>query len=202
MLHLQQPVLVATPDSVADSANVGSTAARTDAIHIANGDGGTMSWTAAKVLNRPWFSLSASAGTGAADIVLTLHPDTLSVGTKTDTVVISSPDANNGPIKVPVILRIRQPVLSVTPTSLLDSAPQGAGSKLRTLSVTNPGGGVLSWTALRDTTWLSAAPSSGAGAATITVTLNPAGLATGTHTGHVTVMSAGATGSPCAAGSA
>ncbi len=197
ILRLQQPVLVVTPDSVADSANVGSVVARTDTIHIANGDGGTMSWTAVKVLNRPWFSLSASAGTGAADLVLTLHPDTLSTGTKTDTVVISSPDVNNGPIKVSVTFRIRQPVLSVTPSSLSDNAQQGdTAKKTKTLNVTNTGGGTLPWSVTTDTTWLNVTPSGGTGAGSITVTLNPAGLATGTHTGHVTVTSAGATGSP------
>jgi len=198
ILRLQQPVLVVTPDSVADSANVGSVVARTDTIHIANGDGGTMSWTAVRALNKPWLSLSAAAGTGAANPVLTLNPTGQSTpGTLTDTVVISSTDANNSPIKVPVTFRIRQPVLSVTPSSLSDNAQQGdTAKKTKTLNVSNTGGGTLPWSVTTDTTWLSVAPNGGTGAGSITVTLNPAGLATGTHTGHVTVTSAGATGSP------
>ena len=196
-LTVHQPLLVVatTPSPLTDSANVGASTLRTDTIHIANGDGGTLSWTASRRPVLSWLTISAPSGTAPSDLVVTLNPTGQSAGTLTDTVVITSTDANDS-AKVLVTFNIRQPVLSVSPTSLQDSAQQGTGSKTRTLSVTNPGGGTLVWSAGSDTTWLGVAPSGGTGAGSITLTLDPAGLATGTHTGHVTVTSAGATGSP------
>ena len=169
----------------------------TDTLHITNSGSGSLSWSASLAPSVTWLSLSGSPGLAPSDLVLTLNPTGQPAGTLTDTVVITSADANNSPRKVPVTFRIRQPVLSVTPSSLSDNAQQGdTAKKTKTLNVTNTGGGTLSWTATPDTTWLSAVPGGGTGAGSITVTLNPAGLASGTHTGHVTVTSVGATGSP------
>src|SRR5207302_6734786 len=64
------------------------------------------------------------------------------------------------------------------------------------LAIINSGQGVLSWTATDDTTWISLSAPSGTGSDTITVTLDPSGLAPGTHKGNVIVTAPGALGSP------
>jgi hypothetical protein len=89
------------------------------------------------------------------------------------------------------------PALSVTPASLSFSATQGGTSPAaKTLSVSNPGGGSMDWTASESASWLSLAPSSGTNAGTITATPSISGLAAGTYTTDVTVTAAGASGSP------
>jgi hypothetical protein len=89
------------------------------------------------------------------------------------------------------------PALSVTPSSLSFSGTQGGSSPAaKTLSVSNAGGGTMSWTAAESASWLSLSPTSGTNAGTITVTPSITGLAAGTYTTDVTVTAAGVSGSP------
>jgi hypothetical protein len=89
------------------------------------------------------------------------------------------------------------PVLSVSPASLSFSATAGgANPAAKTLSVSNTGGGTLSWTASDDASWLTVSPTSGTNTGTITVTPDTSGLAAGTYTATVTVSATGANGSP------
>lgn len=91
------------------------------------------------------------------------------------------------------------PILAVSPTALSFSATQGgANPAAKTLSISNAGGGTLSWTAASSTNWLSVSPSSGSGAATLTVSANSSGLAAGTYNGTITAAASGAQGSPVA----
>jgi hypothetical protein len=190
-LIVHQPILVVNPTSIRDSANVGSTAARTHVLHVTNADGGTMTWTATKT--RPWVTLVRAGDS----VVVTLQPDTLSGVLHTDTVRFTSPEANNDPVNVPVVFDILQPVLSVTPGTIADSAIQGeTAPRVRALSVANTGRGRLAWSALDDTTWISVSPAGDTIPGSLTVTLTPTGLAVGTHTGKVVVTSLNATGSP------
>lgn len=62
--------------------------------------------------------------------------------------------------------------------------------------VSNGGTGTMSWTAVSDQGWLSAAPASGSGTGTLLVGVNPSGFGAGTYTGSVRVSSADAVNSP------
>ncbi|PYO37750.1 MAG: hypothetical protein DMD29_14955, partial [Gemmatimonadetes bacterium] len=73
ILRLQQPVVAVTPSSVTDSANVGSTVARTDTLHINNSGAGSLNWSASLAPNVTWLSLSGSPGLAPSDLVLTLN---------------------------------------------------------------------------------------------------------------------------------
>src|SRR5829696_3180216 len=89
------------------------------------------------------------------------------------------------------------PVLAVSPSSLSFSGVAGGSNPAsKTTTVTNTGGGTLSFTASDDAAWLSVAPASGSAPGDVTVSVATAGLAAGTHTGTVTITAAGATGSP------
>jgi hypothetical protein len=92
---------------------------------------------------------------------------------------------------------VSPPALSVTPTSLSFNATAGGSSPAaKTLSVSNSGGGTLSWTASESASWLSLSPTSGTNAGTITATPSITGLAAGTYTTDITVSATGAGGSP------
>jgi hypothetical protein len=90
------------------------------------------------------------------------------------------------------------PVLGVAPTtlgftySIGDTAPSPAS-----IAVANDGGGgSVAWTVADDAPWLSVSPGSGTAPSTLTVTINPTGLAVGSHTATITVTAAGVAGSP------
>jgi hypothetical protein len=86
-------------------------------------------------------------------------------------------------------------VLSVTPSTLPLSAPQGQ-SALGTINIANSGGGTLTYTTSSDASWLTVTPASGNAPQALQVTANSSGLAQGTAIGHITVTSAGTQGSP------
>jgi hypothetical protein len=174
---------------------VSSSAPHTATLHVTNTGSGTLSWTATKTAS--WVTLSKTAGGAPDSVVVTLSPASLPAGTQRDTIVFTSPEANNSPIKVPVRFDILQPVLSVTPTPLADSAIQGdTTSRVKTLTVANTGRGSLAWSATRDSAWITLSPASAPAPGTLTVTLHPGGQPVGTYSGKVVVTSANATGSP------
>ena len=55
---------------------------------------------------------------------------------------------------------------------------------------------MLNWTATSSDSWLTAAPASGVGTATVNITASANSLLPGSYTGRITVSAAGATGSP------
>ena len=64
------------------------------------------------------------------------------------------------------------------------------------MTVSNTGGGSMSWTAADSASWLSVSPASGTNGGTVTVTPSITGLAAGTYTTDVVVTAPGVTGSP------
>jgi N,N-dimethylformamidase beta subunit-like protein/uncharacterized protein DUF4082/concanavalin A-like lectin/glucanase superfamily protein/fibronectin type III domain protein/Big-like domain-containing protein/BACON domain-containing protein len=89
------------------------------------------------------------------------------------------------------------PTLAVSPASLSFSATAGGASPAaKTVSVSNAGGGTLSWLASENASWLAISPTSGTNSGTITVTPSITGLAAGTYTTDITISAAGAGGSP------
>lgn len=89
------------------------------------------------------------------------------------------------------------PTLSVSSTSFAFAGVEGSSSPAgQVLSITNTGGGTLSWSAVSSVAWLSVTPSSGSAPSSVTVTPNISGLTAGTHTGAITITSSGATNSP------
>jgi hypothetical protein len=78
--------------------------------------------------------------------------------------------------------------LSIDPTSLTFSASVGgANPPVKTLKITDSSGGTLSWTAEGFAKWLKISPKSGASPSTVTLSVDIAGLALGTHVGSLTI---------------
>jgi hypothetical protein len=83
---------------------------------------------------------------------------------------------------------VSPPALSVSPTSLAFSGTAG-GATAKTLTVTNAGGGTMSWTASESASWLTLSPTSGTNNGTITDAVDHR-LAAGTYTTDVTARPA------------
>ena len=84
--------------------------------------------------------------------------------------------------------------LAVTPASLSFSGQAGASSPTpASVSITNSGGGSLSFTGASDQTWLVLSAASGKAPSSLGVSPSIAGLKAGSYTGHVTLTGGGTT---------
>lgn len=101
-------VAPAAPDSLVDSATVGSTAPRLDTIRIMNYGGGLLSWAAHVKHASPWLSLQPETGTAGQSAPLQVHADPtgLALGVYRDTVIVAAA-SGTGTQEVPVVFRIR-----------------------------------------------------------------------------------------------
>ncbi len=92
------------------------------------------------------------------------------------------------------------PTINRNPGSLTFTGVQGGANPLpQILSITNTGGGTLSWSASDNASWLSLSPGSGTTTTendSITVTLNTTGLTANTYNATITITASGATNSP------
>jgi len=88
--------------------------------------------------------------------------------------------------------------LALSQTTLSFGTSQGAASNPSSISVTvtNTGGGALSFTASSDSPWLSVTPSTGSAPQSIRVSVALGTLGVNVYTGHITVSAAGANNSP------
>jgi hypothetical protein len=82
---------------------------------------------------------------------------------------------------------IQTPILRVDPTSV----DFGYADVTRLLTITNVGGGTLTWNVVESIPWLTASPSAGTNTTDVTLTVNRLGLSPGLHTGTLNVSSNG-----------
>jgi len=95
------------------------------------------------------------------------------------------------PPSVPVVSV--NPAIGTSPTSLSFTAQQGGGNPIaQTLTISNTGGGTLSWSASDSTTWLSLSSASGTGTGTVTVSVTTGTLTAGSYSGTVILNATGA----------
>ena len=128
----------------------------------------------------------ASAAEGSSSTSLTALPATWTSG---------GFRSNDGPISA-YAEGASQPQLALSTQTLTFSSAVGTSPPTQQLAISNGGGGLLNWTATSSDSWLTAAPASGVGTATVNITASANSLLPGSYTGRITVSAAGATGSP------
>ncbi len=164
-------------------------------VALTNAGGGTLSWNATS--NASWLNVSPGSGTGSSTLTVSISTSGLSSGTYNGSIAVSAIGATNSPQYVNVTLVVGATAISVSPSSLAFTAYQNQGDPAaQTVALTNSGGGTLQWTATSTVPWLTVTPSSGSGAATLTVTAKTAGLGSGAFSGAVKVSSTNASNSP------
>jgi len=203
-----QPSLVASPTSISLSYTPGSSPSTPLGI---SSTGAAISYTAAASTSTGgnWLQVSPSSGTtpGTETVsVVTSVAGSLASGTYSGSVVVTCSPASscsntNGILTVPVTLTVTAATLSVSPTALTYSYTllSGTNPSSQTVAVSASGGATIPFTASATTnsggSWLSVSPTSGNTPGTLTVSVNPAGLAAGTYTGSIMVSSTQAPGS-------
>jgi hypothetical protein len=193
------PAIGASPTSLSFTAQQGGSNPANQSVTISNTGGGTLSWTASD--NAAWLTLSPASGTGNSTVTVTIATGTLSAGTQTATITLAATGAS--PISIPVTFTVTAaPASSIglSPVSLSFTGTQGAANPAsKTVNVTNPGSGTLTWSASDNAGWLTLSPASGTTTTEtdpITASVNTAGLVAGTYNGTITVTGTGATNTP------
>ncbi len=204
---LQPPSL----SSVAFSATQGmaNPSAQTVAVTATGNCAWPMNWQATMPRSAHWLQMSPASGTLAASgqpASISLSPTiaNLAVGTYTANVSVNATDSSNAlvqgsPQVFAVTLTILPPcALTVGPTSLAFSVAQGqAAPAAQNFSLSENGTCVapVSWSAVGDansSSWLNiGSANSGTGNATVSVSVNPQGLAPGTYNGTIAVTASG-----------
>ncbi len=194
--------IAVTPGTLQFAYTLGGAVPSAQSIQIMNSGSGTLAWTASASTSSSgatWLNVSPASGTATSTLSISVAPAGLSAGTYTGSVQITSAGASNTPLSVPVTLTVTQtpPSLAVAPQALtFNYSVGGAAPVAQTVSITNTGAGTLSWIASSVDYWLVVSPPSGSGAATLSVSVNPANLAAGTYTTTLQITASGATGSP------
>lgn len=125
LVHSEGALLCVTPsapDSLMDSAAVGSATRSSTAISIGNCGGGELRWTAYVKYGSSWLSLrpdSGVVGLGSAPLQVIFDPATLDDGIYRETIVVNS-TTGNGVAEVPVWFSVHP--CRVVPITIDDSA--------------------------------------------------------------------------------
>ena len=184
-----------TPATLSFSTGAGaSPASQTISVTSASGAAG-IAFTAQVTSGASWLAVTPNSGTTAATLTVNVTSGSLASGAYTGNILITP--TGGSAFNVPVNLSISTaPAVSASPTSLTFNYSAG-GAVPPAQSITVSGNGAaFSATASSNNGWLVVSPTSGATPGTVSVTVNPAGLAANTYSGTVTVAGAnGATGS-------
>jgi len=157
---------------------------------------GPLSFTVATSTNNigTWLTATPVNGTTPATVQVAVNPAGLAVGTFNGSVTITSTGAAGSPITIPVTLSVVTPqTLTVTPSGPLSFTytvgqviPSGQTLQVQAGATAIPFS-VTTQTTNGGSTWLATTPTSGATPASITVNVNPSGLAPGTYQGTVLI---------------
>jgi uncharacterized protein (TIGR03437 family) len=145
--------------------------------------------------NLSWLSVSPTSGTAnAGNLPLTVTADATNLAGGTYQGIITLTTAGGVISQIPVTFTVTNGTgpLTITPASLAFAYTQnGAPPAAQSLQVA----GSQSFTASAGTstggTWLAVTPASGTGNVTLSVSVNPAGLANGTYNGTITLTPSG-----------
>jgi uncharacterized protein (TIGR03437 family) len=157
-------------------------------------------FTIATSANGTWLQVTPQTAIAPAtmptSVKITANPSGLSAGSYQGTVTINAPNAQPSQQTITVALTVAaagQPSLSVKPLSLTFSYVRGAAAATRAVTVSNAGGGSLTFTAISASPWLKATPGNGTlgafGGTPVNITADPTGLAPGVYSGTVVFSS-------------
>jgi hypothetical protein len=100
-----EPVLAVDPTFITKTVIAGS-GTESEMLDIFNTGTGSLTWSLNTGEFAPWLSASSASGAAPGMSNITLDPDGLTAGVYVDTIVVSSPEAGNSPVRVPVQLTV------------------------------------------------------------------------------------------------
>lgn len=186
------PVIGASPTSLSFATTQGGANPPAQTLSISNTGGGSFSWSAGK--NATWLTLSPISGTGNGAVTLTVTTGSLTAGSYSGAVTVNAPGASS--VTVPVTFTVATvpipPSIGASPTNLSFVATQGGGNPApQTLSISNTGGGSLTWSATDNVDWLALSAATGAGNGVVTATVVTGARTAGTYNANITLTAIG-----------
>jgi hypothetical protein len=194
------PAIGLNTTSLGFAGTVGGTNPTAQTIGISNAGGGTLTWSAGD--NATWLTLSPLSGTNTGTVTATVNLVGLLSGSYTATVTVTATGATAKtiPITLTITGSTSSGTIGFSPANLAFSGTVGGTiPAAKTFSLTNTGGGTLSWTISDNATWLQLNTASGTTTSetdTISASVTLSGLAAGTHNAIITVTASGSTNSP------
>jgi hypothetical protein len=159
---------------------------------ISNAGGGTLTWSVSA--DQRWISVNPQRGTNSGTVTIDIDTAGLNPGNYKGTITVSSNGGNKeGRISLNILTpEPAAPLLSVSPDPPSFSFEMNAGeTDSRDFTISNAGGGTLTWDAGTDQRWISVNPQSGTNSGTVTIDIDTAGLNPGNYKGTITVSSNG-----------
>lgn len=194
-----QPNLTVSPGNLSFSFQQGGAAPAAKQLSVGS-TASSLSFTAQASSTGNWLSVTPGSGSTNGTLSVSVNTNGLAPGTYNGTVMVSSTGAGNSPLSVPVSLTVTSaPTLSVSPSQLSFNYLIGAANPTsQSISVAaNTATPAVSFTAAASGgAWLTVTPGSGSTPNTLSVSVNPAGLAPGNYNGTVTVTAASTSNSP------
>ena len=143
-----------------------------------------------------WLLASLSSTTTPAVFTISVDPTGLAVGTYTGTVAVVATGSNTITFNVTLTVTAAALTISASP-SVLNYAYQSGGTLPAAQAVTVSASSATAFTAgASGGSWLSVNPTSGSTPASLSVSVNPAGLTAGSYNGTITITASGASNSP------
>jgi len=149
--------------------------------------------------NAAWLTLSPVSGTNSGTVTASVNLTGLAAGSYNAiiTVTASGVPAKTLPVTLTITATTAGATIGFSPTSLTFTGTAGSTNPAaKTISISNSGGGTLSWAASDNAAWLTLNPVSGTNSGTVTASVSLTGLAAGTYNAIITVTAAGSTNSP------
>jgi hypothetical protein len=149
-----------------------------------------------------WLSASPTSSTTPNSLSVTAAVGALTVGTYSGKLTLTPTSPSGPPQVVSVTFTISTfvpppAVLAVSTSSLSFSAQAGSSNPAaQSVQISNTGGGTLSFGDTNAQSWLTVSPSNGSAPATLTASVNIAGLQAGNYTDSIQVSAPGAQNSP------
>ena len=190
------PVLSVSSTTLKFTEAQGGSVPPAQSISVSNAGSGTLTFTAQS--DAAW--LTVTPGSGSAPAALAVAVSALPAGSYTGHISVTAAGAAQSPQTITVNLTVTappppNPVLSISPVTLNFLEVQGgAVPPAQSISVSNLGSGMLSYTAQSDAGWLTVTPAGGSAPAAITVGVTA--LSPGSYVGHIAVTAPGAAQSP------
>ena len=194
------PAIGLNTTSLGFAGTVGGTNPSAQTFAISNTGGGTLTWSAGD--NATWLTLSPLSGTNAGTITASVNVAGLLAGSYPATITVTATGAT--PKTIPVTLTITASTsggsIGFSPASLAFSGTVGGTNPAaKPFTITNSGGGTLTWTISSNAVWLRLNTASGTTTTetdTISASITTSGLAAGTYNAVLTVTASGSTNSP------
>jgi hypothetical protein len=167
---------------------VAGTSPASQSVNVLNVGSGSFNWSATS--NASWLSVTPTSGLSSNTAQIKVSSTTLAAGTYNGQITFTALNTLNSPYSLPVTLTVTPATASlvVSPTSLTFSGSAGGTAPpSQSLNITNPSGTSLGWTASSDSSWLTSSVITAGTPGTLSVSVVPGTLQSGTYVGHITL---------------